>query len=106
MDLQRDADQFRALSVQVVAVMTDPLDSLRGEATRRGLSRVPILSDAQGQVSRAYGTLEGTMHPGVKPGHTFVLIDRAGNILWQRDYPEMYAPDEDILRETNKALAG
>ena len=105
MDLQRDVSQFEALSVDVVAVMTDPLDTLRGEAARRGLSRIPILSDGQGQVSRDYGALEGTMHPGVKPGHTFVLIDKMGNILWQRDYPEMYVPDEDVLRETTRALA-
>jgi len=26
------------------------------------------------------------MHPGVTPGHTFALVNKAGQIIWRRDW--------------------
>ena len=45
-----------------------------------------------------------------EPGHTFVLVDEAGDIAWIRDYgaPEngglMYMPPKDILGEIRSLL--
>lgn len=83
--------------------MTDPLDHLRDAARENDISRIPMLSDTDTRVSRAYDALGKGMHADT-PGHTFVLIDKRGVILWRNDYSEMYVPDDDILDAVQQAL--
>jgi len=103
-DLQGDLEKFAALDVQVVAITTDPLDSLREAGDENQISKLPMLSDSSGEVSKAYDVLGRGMHSD-KPGHTFVLIDKEGLIRWRKDYSEMYVPNEDLLEAVRNALA-
>lgn len=91
------------MGVQILAVTTDPLGDLRNAADENNISTIPMLSDADTGVSRAYDALGRGMHADT-PGHTFVLIDKRGIIRWRQDYSEMYVPDSDILDAVQQAL--
>ncbi len=104
-DLQGETGQFEALGVQVLAIMTDSLGLLRESADENAISAIPLLSDADSSVSRAYDTLGRGMHAD-RPGHTFILVGREGDILWRKDYSEMYVPVEDIVSAVRRALEG
>lgn len=64
--------------------------------------RTPFLLD-DGTVSNAYGTLGKGMHDGL-PGHSFVLIDKAGNQRWYGEYPSMWLSTADLLKEVRAHL--
>ena len=74
-------------------------------AAENDVSEIPLLSDTDASVSRAYGVLGKGMHSD-KPGHTFMLIDQRGVIQWRRDYSEMYVPNEQVLEAVRTVLAG
>ncbi len=104
-DLQGEIGQFEALGVQVLAVTTDSLGLLREAADENAISIIPLLSDADSSVSGAYDTLGRGMHAD-RPGHTFILVDKEGDIRWRRDYSEMYVPLDDIINAVRQALEG
>ena len=64
--------------------------------------RTPFLLD-DGTVSTAYGTIGKGMHADL-PGHSFVLIDKAGNQRWYGEYPSMFLSPTDLLNEVNARL--
>jgi hypothetical protein len=66
--------------------------------------RTPFLIDADGTVSKAYGTLGKGMHPGL-PGHSFVLIDTHGVQRWYGEYPSMYLSPADLLVQIHAHLS-
>ncbi len=85
-DIEKSMDRFRAMNISdVVTIVVDPLDASREEYRRWKLT-FPMLVDATRAVSQAYGALNNSMHPGIRPGHMFLLIDGDGNIRWQKDY--------------------
>src|SRR3990172_4220059 len=102
-DLQAEMGEFESFGVQVLAVMTDPRGDLAEEADYQGISRIPMLSDADAAMSTSYDALGRGMHSD-KPGHTFVLVDTDGRIRWRNDYSEMYVPVANILKAVLDAL--
>lgn len=44
------------------------------------------------------------MHEGL-PGHSFVLIDKAGNQLWYGEYPSTFLSTADLLKEVRARLS-
>lgn len=71
---------------------------------------MPLLIDADGAVSQAYDVLKWAVASG-EPGHTFILVDANGNIVWVRDYgapdlPDrtMYVPPADLVEQIRAAL--
>ena len=85
MDLEADWDGFAALDVELVSVMVDDLEVLRAEAQTLGITGI-VASDPDKTVSQSYEAMEASMHPGVKPGHTFVLVNKYGKIIWRWDW--------------------
>ena len=68
--------------------------------------------DADKTVSGTYDVLQWAINGG-EPGHTFVLIDKAGRIAWMRDYGAptladrtMYVPPADLVSQVKTALNG
>ncbi|MEK7170954.1 MAG: redoxin domain-containing protein [Patescibacteria group bacterium] len=59
----------------------------------------PILADEDNSVSKSYGMLsmKSSMHAGVSPGHTFVLLDNDHKVLWFGDYPGMNMTASEII---------
>ena len=56
-------------------------------------------------MSTAYGTIGKGMHADL-PGHSFVLIDKAGNQRWYGEYPSMWLSTTDLLKEVRTHLNG
>jgi peroxiredoxin len=87
--------------------MVDPMDQLTAEADRLGITSV-VASDEDKSVSNAYNALEFSMHPGIKPGHTFALVDKAGQIIWRWDWighgQPMYVEVDEIYDDVSKWL--
>ena len=106
-DLQADS-QFKAMNVALVSVATDSRPELASAAREYNIT-TPLLSDADKQMSQAYGILQWAM-PSGEPGHTFVLVDRNGKIAWIRDYgaPQnggaMYVPVNELTGEIKQRL--
>ena len=108
-DLQKDKS-FAALGVELLSISPDPLSVWRQEADQLGI-KLPMLSDTDDRVAKAYGVMQWAMPTG-EPGHTFVLIDQAGTVVWIRDYGAMehgglmYVPPSELDPLIRQQLSG
>jgi peroxiredoxin len=102
-EIQRHISELEAADTEYLVIMVDPPGLLSGEIKRWGLT-MPVLTDVDRTVSEAYNTLGFGMHAD-KPNHTFVFIDKAGEIRWWEDYPSMRAPTDGVIKKV-QALAG
>ncbi len=103
-DLQREDAKLRALETSLITITSDSLNDLKAASKRESVVGMPLLSDSNLSASRAYDALVVSMHPGQLPGHTFILVDRSGKVLWRRDYQEMYVPVDQVLSAVAKGL--
>jgi peroxiredoxin len=108
-DLQNDPE-FQSLDVALVSIALDPLDEMAAEASVLGISDVPLLSDPEAAVSADYDVLKWAIATG-EPGHTFILVDQSGEIVWIKDYgaPDnpnrtMYVPLEELISAIQQNL--
>jgi len=96
------------LDVEMVSVMIDPLEELKAEAAARGITGT-VASDADKSVSERYEAMDASMHPGVKPGHTFLLVLKGGQASWRSDWfghgKPMYLEVDEIYDRVKKALS-
>ena len=108
MDLENDSE-FTDLNVDLVSIAFDSPDVLATAGMEFGVGPTPLLSDPDGSVSEAYDVLQWAVATG-EPGHTFVLVDRDGEVVWIQDYgaPEnrgvMYVEPIEIATEVAEAL--
>jgi hypothetical protein len=67
-----------------------------------------VAADATLRASKDYGALGKSMHPGIKPGHSFILVDRTGTISWRWDWTEdigaMYLDVDTLDDQVAQAL--
>ena len=92
-----------AAGLTVLPIVMNSKEEVTADMTANGV-RTPFLLD-DGTVSTAYGTIGKGMHAGL-PGHSFVLIDKAGNQRWYGEYPSMWLSTADLLKEVQAHLAG
>ena len=85
MDLEENWGQFQDLDIELLSIMVDPPEQLAAEARRYGLTST-VATDEDLSVSTTYDVLGASMHPGSRPGHTFALVNKAGQIIWRRDW--------------------
>ncbi len=102
-EIEAHQAEFTRLGVQILPIVMDPVDEVRQEMVRFGLHD-PFLIDPIGQVSSAYHVLGLGMHPGL-PGHSFVLINSRGQLLWEENYPGMFVSSADLIRQIQSVLA-
>lgn len=101
-DLQNDAD-FQKMNIALLSIAFDSAETLSKGIQEYGI-QVPMLTDTDHKVSEAYGVLQWAVATG-EPGHTFVLINEDGDIVWIQDYgaPEnggrMYVPIPELLQQ-------
>ena len=106
-DLQNDPN-FQALDVAFLSIAFDSPTELAQVAAEYG-TRIPLLTDEVHDVSAAFGVLKWAVKSG-EPGHTFVLVDTDGTVLWVQDYgaPEnggtMYVPVEELVRNVGERI--
>jgi peroxiredoxin len=107
--LQNDSN-FQALDVAILSIAFDPLDSQAAAKREYGIT-IPMLADLDQSVSETYDVLQWAVGTG-EPGHTFILIDENGDIVWIRDYgaPEnggqMYVPVDELTKNIKQSLEG
>lgn len=108
MDLDENWDEFAALDVELVSIMVDPMADLKAESQARGITSL-VATDEDMRVSNMYDALEASMHPGMKPGHTFILVDKTGQMVWRWDWPghgsPMYVDVDDVYQAVSNRLA-
>ncbi len=85
MDLEKNWNEFEALDIELVSIMVDPMAQLASSVKQYGIKTI-VATDTDKSVSTTYDALGASMHPGVKPGHTFVLVNKAGEIIFRRDW--------------------
>lgn len=99
---KRQAD-FAAADVVVLPIVMNSRDQILADMAANKVTTPFLLDD--GTVSKAYDTLGKGMHQGL-PGHSFVLIDAAGQQRWYGEYPSMWLSPDDLLKEIKNHLAG
>ena len=92
---------FAAAGLTVLPIVMNTREQITADMATNGV-RTPFLLD-DGTVSNAYGTLGKGMHADL-PGHSFVLIDKAGNQRWYGEYPSMWLSTADLLKEVQAHL--
>lgn len=106
-DLQQSGE-FRQLGVELLSISPDSTSAWQQEGEALGIE-TPMLSDEGNAVATDYGVMRWAMASG-EPGHTFVLVDETGEIVWLRDYgaPEngglMYVPPDELVPQIGDAL--
>jgi peroxiredoxin len=83
-DLQNDPD-FQSLDVQLISIAFDSQEELNEMAAEYDVGEIPLLTDSNKAVSATYDVLQWAVASG-EPGHTFVLVNEEGKIVWIRDY--------------------
>ncbi len=103
-ELQKRGDELDAANTELIDIMVDSPSLLRGEVSRWGLT-MPVLTDTDRSVSSKYNMLGFGMHSD-KPNHTFVFVDKSGEIRWWEDYPSMRAPTDSVIKKVQALSAG
>lgn len=107
-DLENNPD-FQALDVQLVSIAFDSQSEQAAGALEYGINSTPLLTDTDGAISESYDVLQWAVKTG-EPGHTFILVDENGKVVWIQDYgtPEnrgvMYVPVEELVLEVKNHL--
>jgi peroxiredoxin len=102
-DLDGLSGQFSGMNVLVVSVTPNSVDQLRNWMGVGGPRYGMVLSDP-GLV--AFNLYQPTGTGGSMMTHTFLLINKAGMVIWRHDYgpSSMYVANTEILAAAKKAL--
>ena len=106
-DIDRNYSTFTNMGVTVVSITTNSMSDMRTWSQNSGIGSMMVLPDPSLQVDRQYDTLyAGSMHAGMAPGHTFILIGKDGDIAWRKDYGAytMYVPMNDLIASVKAAV--
>lgn len=100
-DQRFNAEDMRALSV----VVDSPNDWKQAIAQMPELDKATTLFDTNANMSRKFGLLTAgsSMHAGQLPGHTYMLIDKAGVVREVFDDTNM-AINNDVIMEKMSAF--
>lgn len=101
-DIEQHDDEFAAAGVTVLPIVANGAEETLRDMAAAGV-QTPFLLDTDKSVSRAYGTLDRGMHPGL-PGHSFVLVDADGIQRWYCEYPSMFLASADLLDQIRTHL--
>lgn len=84
-ELDKYSADFSKLNVKVLSVTMDSVSSSKEAMGRYGIQS-PILSYFSAQTEKDYDLTPYSMGMGRRAGHTFVLVNEEGKILWRKDY--------------------
>jgi len=107
-ELDQLNQQFAGLDVVAVSITGDSPRLLASWAQASGPQYSKVLSDQSLTVSRMYDMLgpNVSMMPGSAPGHSFILVNKDGRIVWRQDYGpyNMNVPNDEIIASVKRAL--
>lgn len=84
--------------MQLISIARDSAEELKQVAAEFGISDVPLLTDADTSVAKAYDVMQYALASG-EPSHTFVLVGADGRVLWVKDYGAPDNPDRTMYVE-------
>ena len=96
------------MDVAILSIAFDPQDAQAASRVEYGIT-VPMLVDNDHSVSETYDVLQWAVGTG-EPGHTFILVDATGDLVWIQDYgaPEnggqMYVPVDELTMKIKQSL--
>jgi peroxiredoxin Q/BCP len=102
-DLDDLNTQFSGMNVLVVSITPDDIGQLQNWANSNGPQHGLVLSDYNQAAFNLY-------HPmgsgGTMMTHTFILVNKSGEIVWRQDYGPgtMYVQNSEILADVKNAL--
>ncbi len=117
-DFERRIGEFEKNDIKILTITTDRLYQSTTYARQVG-TNLPVLADEDRSISRMYDALKDSMHPGERPGHLFVLVNKEGNIVWRysaysssgssSDHHSsgtgrMYVPVDEVLDAIGRSL--
>lgn len=97
--------RFEKNNTIVLSVVIDPKEGWRKAINQMpDLAKAIIVFDEDARISEKYGVLKvaSSMHYGVYPGHTYVLIDKEGIVRYIFDDPNMAIHNDKLLNEISK----
>jgi peroxiredoxin len=107
-DLQEDKG-FQRLDVELLSISPDSLEDWREAGEDMGIRDFDgVLSDAENKVATSYSVMRWAV--GGEPGHTFVLVDESGEVVWLQDYRAlenggvMYVLPHEVVRQVRDHL--
>jgi peroxiredoxin len=83
-DIEKVGAELQKKGIGLVSITPDSSKVLRQAIDEYGI-RTPMIADDDRDMSAAFDTLGQGMHSDT-PGHAFVLLDKTGRVVWQRDY--------------------
>jgi peroxiredoxin len=101
-DIQKNLSKFTADNTVVLPVVMNSAQDTEQAMAQFGL-KTPFLIDSTGQVSSEYHVLGTGMHANL-PGHAFVLVNAAGDLVWSQDYPSMYVSTGSLLSKISSLV--
>ena len=102
-EIEKDTAALEDLDVTVLPIVMNTREQITADMQANGVATPFLLDD--GTVSQAYGTLGKGMHAGL-PGHSFVLVDKAGEQRWYGEYPSMWLAPDELVAQLRSRLAG
>lgn len=91
MDLQSDP-AFQNTGTQLISIALDSIEEQQSAIAEYNIEDVPMLVDANQDVSKQYDVLQWAVGTG-EPGHTFILVNENGQIVWVKDYGSPNLPN-------------
>ena len=91
-DLQNDPE-FQKLNIALISIARDSIEEQApAVAEYKVPSGVPLLADTDTKVAADYDVMKYALANG-EPSHTFVLVNKQGEISWVKDYGAPDNPD-------------
>lgn len=115
-EVEKSLDDLSKLDVEILAISgVDSVEDLKQGLDRFGIKKTPLLSYTNANTEIDYDLTRFSMGMGRRAGHTFILIDKNGKIVWRKDYwparghmvagGTMFVSSSEILGEVKKALS-
>jgi peroxiredoxin len=109
-EIEQNWARYEAFGIdRIVSVTNDPLDLIEQKVRDDGIHSL-VLADPDLAVTSIYQANHYGMMAGDKAGHTFLLIDETGSILWRADYGgppryTMFVPTEHLIAQMREGAA-
>lgn len=97
--------RFKNDAVVTLSVVVDPSEDWQKAINKMPeLAEATVVFDSDSAVSKKFGVLAApsSMHPGMFPGHTYVVIDKEGIVRYVLDDPNMGIRNDQIMTEMEK----
>jgi peroxiredoxin len=94
--LQQHIAHLKNLHLTLVSITNDDPAILFQAAGGYKIS-TPLVSDADRSMTKRFHALGGGMHADTA-SHTFILVDKAGTVRFNRDFPNMWADPNALLK--------